>query len=189
MGGTAGRVICMGEARRRRGMMTPAPAPEPPVVPDRALVAAAQEAMELADLTRRVEAAVIAWAGLRPPPAAASVREQMPLLVAAIRAEPGFSRETASPALRAALRDKFGDARLSRAALMTPQQVLDLPGVGKDELTDLIEELGARSPLTIPELVTGTGKASLRMSRDGSERIRAMMSLRSRPPISSRSVS
>lgn len=183
------RVICMSEMRlRRKGGLPPPPSEWDPV-PDRALVAAAQEAMQIADLARRVEAALRSWPSLRPHDDAGWIRGHLPVLVGAIRAEPGFTRETASPALRVALRDRFGEARLERAALMTPQELLALPGVTEEQFSTLIGEFGGLTPLTIPELVTGTGKASLRMSLDGSERVRAMMSIRARPTIGSRALS
>jgi hypothetical protein len=82
-------------------------------------------------------------------------------LEAAVRGEPLLGRETRVVRVRDGLRARNGDASLARAALMTPQELLDLPGVGRASLDLLVGELSALHPLSVPELIMGRGKTEL----------------------------
>lgn len=156
---TQAQVISLDEIRKRRGpVQHPTQAEEAPVSAQ-ALAAASRAATELSALTRRVVAAMEGWPRMSGSMTSDEVHKVLPGLVTSIREAPGLARKTGSSQVRKALESRFGDASLARAALMTPQELLDLPGMGRAALSRLISELAEEAPMTVPELVTGTGKA------------------------------
>lgn len=175
---TQAQVISLDEIRKRRGpVQHPTQAEEAPVSAQ-ALAAASRAATELSALTRRVVAAMEGWSRLSGPMPPEEVHRVLPGLVGSIREAPGLSRQTGVEQLRKALEARFGDASLARAALMTPQELLDLPGVGRAALSRLIVELSGEAPMTVPELVTGTGKAEFDLVPVGRDRVEALVGLR-----------
>lgn len=175
---TQAQVISLDEIRKSRGpVQRQFPAEEAPVSAQ-ALAAAFRAATELSALTRRVVAAMEGWSRLSGPMPPEEVNRVLPGLVGSIREAPGLSRKTGVEQIRKALEARFGDASLARAALMTPQELLDLPGVGRAALSRLIVELSGEAPMTVPELVTGTGKAQFDLVPVGRDRVEALVGLR-----------
>jgi hypothetical protein len=119
---------------------------------------------------RQIAQAMQFWTGQLAPISEADLTRHLPALEASIRDTPGLWAETRVAHIRDALRGLHGDARLIHPALMTPQEILTLPRVGMSGLQRLIQELQRETPLSIPELVTGTGKATLeRVPADSAE--------------------
>lgn len=119
------------------------------------------EAERIRQRAREIAQAMQDWPGQVAPLSEADILRHLPALEASMRDAPGLWAETRVARVRDALRSAYGDARLVHAALMTPQEILALPRVGQAGLARLIEELQVFTPLSIPELVTGTGKAGL----------------------------
>lgn len=175
---TQAQVIQLDEIRKRMGPALKLTQGEDDQVSAQALAAASRAAADLSDLTRRVIAAIQGWARLNDPVEPDVIRKFIPGMVASIRNEPGFARRTRVEPIRKALEARFGDGSLARVALMTPQELLDLPGVGRAALSRLIVELSGEAPMTVPELVTGTGKAQFDLLPVGRDRVEAMMGRR-----------
>lgn len=115
------------------------------------------------DLSGRVASAMTEWAGHEMMPSL----ELMMLLRSTIQEigqDPDMQGTTGIPRLDRALILRYGDARLGRAALMTPQEILSLEGVGRIALNQLIPELAKHSALSVPELVSGRGKAGIQFT-------------------------
>lgn len=115
------------------------------------------------DLSERVATAIMERTGHD----VSSPLDLMALLPASIQdigRDPEMQRKTGISRLDRALTYRYGDARLGRAALMTPQQILSLDGVGRIALDQLIAELERHSALSVPELVSGRGKAGIQVT-------------------------
>lgn len=84
----------------------------------------------------------------------------IPTLLSDIRNDPHLDRPVRDVRARRAL-EPGGDTSLRRLALMTPQEILALQGCGRGVLKRVIRELSEARSLTLPEIVTGTGKSCL----------------------------
>lgn len=115
------------------------------------------------DFSGRVAAAITAWTGqeMMSPLALMTL---LPSTIHDIGQNPEMQRKTGIPRLDRALILRYGDARLGRAALMTPQEILSLDGVGRIALDQLIPELAKHPGLSVPELVSGRGKAGIQFT-------------------------
>lgn len=121
-------------------------------------------------LADRVERAMREWEGCSgegakplPPRGRDEVLRALPSIVNEIRNDFFLDRPVEDQRARRALHALYGDAALRHLALMTPQGILTLPGCGRAVLSRVIRELSRASAMTIPELVTGTGKAALEL--------------------------
>lgn len=159
-------VIDLAEARRSRGL--PSARPHPTLSP-RTFEDAPDEAPPplfeggVQDLSERVAEAMADWAGHE----MTSPLELMTLLPSTIQdigQDPEMQEKTGISRLDRALSLRYGDARLGRAALMTPQEILALDGVGRIALDQLIPELAKHPALSMPELITGRGKAAIQIT-------------------------
>lgn len=115
------------------------------------------------DLSERVATAMTEWADHE----VMSSLELMALLLSTIQnigQDPEMQRKTGIARLDRALSLRYGDARLGRAALMTPQEILALDGVGRIALDQLIPELAKHAALSVPELVCARGKAGIHVT-------------------------
>lgn len=123
---------------------------------------------DLEDLVRRVAGAMMAWNGH----ATMSFGQLTTCLLGTvfdISQDPRMLSGTCVCRLDRALTSHFGDARLGRVALMTPQEILALEGVGTTAFDHVISELEGRPALSVPELITRRGKAGLRQDASMSE--------------------
>jgi hypothetical protein len=84
----------------------------------------------------------------------------IPTLLSDIRNDPSLNRPVRDVRAHRAL-EPTGDTSLRRLALMTPQEILALKGCGRGVLKRVIRELSEARSITLPEIVTGTGKLSL----------------------------
>jgi len=123
---------------------------------------------ERTGLAARVQQAMTDWGGrseesAQPlsPENRDRILRTLPALVMEIRNDCGLDRPVTDARARRALHTLFGDVSLRHLALMTPQGILALPGCGRSVLDRVIRELSRVSALTIPEIVTGTGKAGI----------------------------
>jgi hypothetical protein len=160
-------VIDFAEARRARGLpscvmqtarkepeMKPATATPPPLFDG-----------GVQDLVNKVAEAVLDWNGQQ----VMSPMELLTLLHSTIHdiaQDPDMMSQTGITRLDRALIARYGDARLGRAALMPPQDILALDGVGQIALDQLISELAKHSALSVPELVCGRGKSGIQFNAD-----------------------
>lgn len=176
---TQNLVICLAEARRSRGM--PAfrarstssegtdPAPHQEVAP----VRNGPVEQSLEDRAEQISKAMTEWNGS----VMMSAEELLPLLlslVSEIRQDPGMARKTGVPRVDQALEARFGEAHLGRVALMTPQELLALEGVGRTSMDQVIAELGRHGAFSVPELVCGLGKADIEVSAELPDSIREL---------------
>jgi hypothetical protein len=123
---------------------------------------------EQSDLLTRIERAMREWEErdteeVRPTPRLDRdvILKSLPGLLVEIRNDFGLNHPVEDQRARRALLALHGDAALRHLALMTPQGILALPGCGRSVLDRVIRELSKVSAMTIPELVTRTGKAGL----------------------------
>lgn len=114
-------------------------------------------------LARRVSAAMADWGESPPLPADSDLEERLTSMIADIWQSHDLLKEPRDRRLARVLRSELEDARLARVSLLTPQDLLSLPKVGRASLDQLIDELAEHSPLTLPELITGRGKAALQL--------------------------
>jgi hypothetical protein len=160
-------VIDLNMARRRRGL-SPAPStlnPSPdrrPAVEDEALPPLDADPEALA---QRVHLAMRGWAG-DAIMSESDLEGLLPSLISDVQKDPEMQKPSGVARVDRALESRFGDARIGRVALMTPQELLDLDGVGRSSLDQVIAELARHATLSVPELVCGRGKATLREESD-----------------------
>lgn len=156
-------VIDLNMARRHRGL-SPAPSAirsssgRSPEAEDAALPPFDADPESLA---QRVHLAMRGWAG----DAIMSESELeglLPCLISDVQKDPEMQKPSGVARVDRALESRFGDARIGRVALMTPQEILALDGVGRTSLDQVIAELSELVTLSVPELVCGRGKATLR---------------------------
>ena len=176
---TQNLVICLSEARRSRGI------PAARTLPSRdtgsaqdtptPVTSTRHEPVELnlEDRAEQVSAAMAAWSGA----ATMEAEELVPLLtslISDVMQDPGMARKTGVRRVDQALEARFGEARLGRVALMTPQELLALEGVGLASLDQVIAELASHGAFSVPELVCGLGKADIEVSAELPDSIREL---------------